>query len=631
MFTSSKVSKSLLDAVNLVTENKDDCVTKPEAKGIAKGEVKKHEKKMHGEEVESVEEGLGDTVKKVAKAGMKALTGGSDQDQLKRLQKNMGIPQTGKPAHAKQNEEVEKLEELFDDLPNAGMTGDHKGPFGVYHRHGPDHGDLKIVSKHKTLKSALKHVDRLEKKTGKEHVYGNLLTHQPEHGKISQSLIDAVNSVDEAWPGTPEYKAKYDDKYKQQQGGGAGVKKGHAYGGANQKSKPEHDETPKKEEVQFTFKDRLLEREMTKKEKSKRHEIAGAMEQDPSYFKKKYGARWKEVMNATATKKAMGEELGTDGLPIQEAEIATDMLKGRVEGEGKSNSFKNFKVKIEGGLEKGKVPDPEEVAKNSTTARASVTAHGTESPQPGIGVQGHEQVHFNKNQGFAEETVKEASDTTTKDKSGKVTSWKHEGDWTKSNKKNPEGKVHNLAGQALKKTKELNKEEVESLDEGKMDHMSLTHLWHRHAHHTYGADQGWGGGDGGKHSHHAATAIENHVRKHYGNKVADDMVAHSDNHVAHAEYVGGAEAKQVVKSAEKLRKKHGIKGDLYGHNEEPVKEEYVTEAKDPSMDAGVGAAPNFVTPENTTSSPVMKKIKEVTKTAMGRVKNEMLGKAPGNN
>mgnify|MGYP003345649081 CR=1 FL=1 len=91
----------------------------------------------------------------------------------------------------------------------------------------------------------------------------------------------------------------------------------------------------------------------------------------------------------------------------------------------------------------------------------------------------------------------------------------------------------------------------------------------RHAQHTYGADQGYGGGEGGHHSKHAATAIENHVRKHYGNKVADDMVSHSEHHVAHAEYVGGKEAKEVAHNAEKLRKKHGIKGDLYGHHEEP--------------------------------------------------------------
>jgi hypothetical protein len=55
--------------------------------------------KMRGvtkEEAEHVEEGMMDTAKKVAKKVGKALTGGSDKDQLKRLQKHMGLPQTGK-------------------------------------------------------------------------------------------------------------------------------------------------------------------------------------------------------------------------------------------------------------------------------------------------------------------------------------------------------------------------------------------------------------------------------------------------------------------------------------------------------------------------------------------------------
>jgi hypothetical protein len=57
--------------------------------------------------------------------------------------------------------------------------------------------------------------------------------------------------------------------------------------------------------------------------------------------------------------------------------------------------------------------------------------------------------------------VAEESNTVKKDpKTGKVKSWSHEGDWEKVNsKKDPKGKVHNLTGQALKKTKELNLEE----------------------------------------------------------------------------------------------------------------------------------------------------------------------------
>jgi hypothetical protein len=113
----------------------------------------------------------------------------------------------------------------------------------------------------------------------------------------------------------------------------------------------------------------------------------------------------------------------------------------------------------------------------------------------------------------------------------------------------------------------LKKEEVEQIDEGKMDQMSLSSLWHRHALHSYRADQGYGNGEGGPHlNNHAATAIENHVRKHHGNKVADDMITHSDHHVAHGEYAGEHDSKKIEDSAAKLRKKHGIEGDLYGMN-----------------------------------------------------------------
>jgi len=111
---------------------------------------------------------------------------------------------------------------------------------------------------------------------------------------------------------------------------------------------------------------------------------------------------------------------------------------------------------------------------------------------------------------------------------------------------------------------EMATESVEELTEGKMDKMSLSGLWHKHAEHAYAADQGYGGGMGGHHSHHAATAIENHVRKHYGNKAADDMMDHSDHHVARVEYAGRDEYEHHEKEAAKLRAKHKISGDLLG-------------------------------------------------------------------
>lgn len=59
----------------------------------------------------------------------------------------------------------------------------------------------------------------------------------------------------------------------------------------------------------------------------------------------------------------------------------------------------------------------------------------------------------------------EASDTVTKDASGKVISFKHEGDWKKATKtdakKNPAGKVANMAGQAMQKMKNMSEEKDE--------------------------------------------------------------------------------------------------------------------------------------------------------------------------
>jgi hypothetical protein len=52
--------------------------------------------KSKNEEVESVEEGIMNAVKNLAAKAGKALTGGSDEDQRKDLQRKMGVPQTGK-------------------------------------------------------------------------------------------------------------------------------------------------------------------------------------------------------------------------------------------------------------------------------------------------------------------------------------------------------------------------------------------------------------------------------------------------------------------------------------------------------------------------------------------------------
>ena len=145
------------------------------------------------------------------KKAFKALTGGSDKDHLDRLKKSMyGKDSEVKYAaktlvkHAKdplglKKEEVEGVEEAkaINDLPNRGMLGtDTEGPHGVYRSSGTN---LKIVSKHKTLDSALKHVDKLRKKSGKaDHFYGHLSSHGPDQGKIPNHFHEEVEQQDEA-------------------------------------------------------------------------------------------------------------------------------------------------------------------------------------------------------------------------------------------------------------------------------------------------------------------------------------------------------------------------------------------------------------------------------------------------
>jgi hypothetical protein len=62
----------------------------------------------------------------------------------------------------------------------------------------------------------------------------------------AEELLQALKEG--LWPGTPEHTAKFGDKYKQSQGGGSGIKRGHRYGGSLQKDEPDHDEDdePKK-------------------------------------------------------------------------------------------------------------------------------------------------------------------------------------------------------------------------------------------------------------------------------------------------------------------------------------------------------------------------------------------------
>ena len=75
----------------------------------------KHTFTLSKHHVSALKEGVMDTLKKVGKKIGDTLGHGSDEDLLKDLQKKMGVPQTGKPSMAKQNESSESWRKSEED------------------------------------------------------------------------------------------------------------------------------------------------------------------------------------------------------------------------------------------------------------------------------------------------------------------------------------------------------------------------------------------------------------------------------------------------------------------------------------------------------------------------------------
>ena len=124
----------------------------------------------------------------------------------------MGIPQTGKPAHAKQNEEVEQIDELKKSTVKSYLLKKH---------------DKMYDNPAKDPKTARKDLDKL---TG-------------AHQRLVGVKPTSEETVEEGWDDMLKY---VKSKQGPQPSGGSGVKQGTRYGGGKQTSKPEHDEDDEK-------------------------------------------------------------------------------------------------------------------------------------------------------------------------------------------------------------------------------------------------------------------------------------------------------------------------------------------------------------------------------------------------
>ena len=107
----------------------------------------------------------------------------------------------------------------------------------------------------------------------------------------------------------------------------------------------------------------VVEREMTDSEKDKREEIVISLKKKTKDFKERYGDKWKEVMYATATKMAMGEE-----------EEPKSKKKDKINLKPKMDeTMKTYKDLIKGLKESNPKPQIEE-----TSIKEGVTEQGVE-------------------------------------------------------------------------------------------------------------------------------------------------------------------------------------------------------------------------------------------------------------
>jgi hypothetical protein len=260
-------------------------VHEPEKDELTSDDFKKlraGKKEVKKEEVEAVEEGLKD----MAKKAVKVLTGGSDEDQRKDLQKKMGMPQTGKKPV---KEEVELDEVKMSDLPSRKVQGRSYGaskPESDYVK-GPSDAELKKIEAEKKKKK-----------------FSEMVNLYQDKGLKSLSEMLAKEEVTE-----DEFNKELDDVKAKD----AGKKKNTEIAkGAVQAVKNEETHTTVEvidlndvNGVQYSEIELAQERTMTEPEIKKKEEIVKSMKKGLSGFKDRYGDRAKEVMYATATKQAM--------------------------------------------------------------------------------------------------------------------------------------------------------------------------------------------------------------------------------------------------------------------------------------------------------------------------------------
>lgn len=220
---------------HLIDKNKNNEVDAHDFK-ILRGEKKAVKK----EEVETVEEGLKD----IAKKAFKALTGGSDEDQLKALQKRTGVPQTGKKP-TPQKEEVEQIVEGLMTGITLGkkVKNDDGGHDQDVHHKGKKIGSISSYAHRTGTRYGMNHNASGDATAGSrshEEALHDLRSSHAEH-LASMRKEEVEVSTQKTLKQFRENAFDWKKKPEPQPNGGSGVKQGTRYGGSKQKDKPEQD------------------------------------------------------------------------------------------------------------------------------------------------------------------------------------------------------------------------------------------------------------------------------------------------------------------------------------------------------------------------------------------------------
>jgi hypothetical protein len=304
-------------------------VHEPEKDELTSDDFKKlraGKKEVKKEEVEAVEEGLKD----MAKKAVKVLTGGSDEDQRKDLQKKMGMPQTGKKPV---KEEVELDEVKMSDLPSRKVQGRSYGaskPESDYVK-GPSDAELKKIEAEKKKKKFSEMVDVY--KTGGLKSFMESIPKEDELiDELSKDIADYTMDVIDAGEytevtiGEEASQEEFNTEIEKAKAKSQGKEKAEVSKGSVQAVKQEETEITDEmifevleesgidfeslsdnelQEVANEAYEIIKERQMTDSEMEKKEKIVKSMKKGLSGFKERYGDKAKNVMYATATKQAM--------------------------------------------------------------------------------------------------------------------------------------------------------------------------------------------------------------------------------------------------------------------------------------------------------------------------------------